>query len=261
MAKIAFDIKCRPQIESGKYKPILECGTEALILSWSIGGDYPIVCMAKKDDGIPFRVNNHGIPMERDKSRLYIDTGEEEVILTTDFEKELGGIAQAWVDKRAELTIECIKAHAERLLKVARKELQPEIDKKLDRAYKNADRAQYERGKEDAIKELYGGKEDFKEAVSEKIRNMVSKLFTWDSNVTSKEFADEFAWELLALAKAEAYKVLPKWRHMQSGAGGNGEGRNTFLIKDGLGTYRLSPVIACDDDYLVLAELNKLPKM
>ena len=29
MAKIEFDIKYRPEFESGKYKPILECGVEA----------------------------------------------------------------------------------------------------------------------------------------------------------------------------------------------------------------------------------------
>ena len=77
MGRIDFDIKYVNEIMSGKYKPILECGVEALILSWNIGGEYPIVCIAKKDDGIPFRVNNQGIPMEKDKSRLYIDTGEE----------------------------------------------------------------------------------------------------------------------------------------------------------------------------------------
>ena len=256
MARIDFDIKYVNEIVSGKYKPILECGVEALVLSWNIGGEYPIVCMAKKDDGIPFRVNNQGIPMEKDKSRLYIDTSEE--IELTEFEEAIG--LEIFDEPFSDEEKKVIREEATKILPIARKALQPWIDKELDKAYKNADKVQYERGKEDAIKGLYGGKEDFKEAVSEKIRNMVSKFFSGDGNVTSKEFADEFAWELLALAKAEAYKDLPTWQHMYAGAGGSGDGRNIFLIRDRFGAYSLSPVIACDDDYLVLAELDKLPK-
>lgn len=268
MAKIEFNIKYRQEIESGKYKVVTSTNKPVRIICWDrvdnngqfkdlklcvlindeIGGES---CYYYHLSGKPWLGNKDG--------DLFILTDEPEL---TDFEKELGGIAQAWVDKRAELTKECIKVHAERLLKVARKQLQPEIDAEIDKTYKNADKVQYERGKEDAIKELYGGKEDYKDAIAEKIRNMVSKLFMPGfGNMTSKEFADDFACDLLALAKAEAYKDLPKWQHMQSGAGGNGEGRNTFLIRDGLDTYRLSPIIAGGDDYLVLSELDKLPKM
>ena len=50
MGRIDFDIKYVNEIVSGKYKPILECGVKALILSWNIGGEYPIVCMADKKE-------------------------------------------------------------------------------------------------------------------------------------------------------------------------------------------------------------------
>ena len=66
---------------------------------------------------------------------------------------------------------------------------------------------------------------------------------------------------ILAIVREEMRGVIPHWHHMESGAAGSGDGRNIYLIRDGLDSYRLSPVIAGGDDYLVLAELDKLPKL
>lgn len=43
MNKIPFDIKYRPEIESGKYKVELTNGNTVRILAWDLPGDYPIV--------------------------------------------------------------------------------------------------------------------------------------------------------------------------------------------------------------------------
>ena len=62
------------------------------------------------------------------------------------------------------------------------------------------------------------------------------------------------------LQTEEALKDIPKWQKLYSGAGGNGDGKNAFLIKDGFG-YRLSPVITAGDEYINLSELERLPKL
>lgn len=40
--KIPFDIKYRPQIESGEYKVFLKNGNPVRILAWDLPGEYPI---------------------------------------------------------------------------------------------------------------------------------------------------------------------------------------------------------------------------
>lgn len=42
MAKIPFDIKYKPQIESGEYKVYHSNGNTVRILAWDLPGDYPI---------------------------------------------------------------------------------------------------------------------------------------------------------------------------------------------------------------------------
>lgn len=200
MAKIEFNIKYRPEIESGKYK-VVERSTnrECTFLS--------------KDDLVIVYFDGIAYVFDYEKSifRCQMGYGEFDILTDepelTDFEKEFGGIIEAYKDTRAELTNEGIKNHAGRLLALARKQLQPDIDAEIDKAYKNSDAVQYRRGRQDALKDA------------------------------------------------------PHWKHMYAGAGGSGDGRNLYLIKDGLETYRLSPVIVGGDDYLVLSELDKLPQM
>ena len=43
MAKIAFDIKYRQEIEDGKYNVVTEKGTPVTILRWDMKGRYPIL--------------------------------------------------------------------------------------------------------------------------------------------------------------------------------------------------------------------------
>lgn len=73
---IPFDTKHICEIYANRYKPVLECGASVDILAWNARGEYPIVVMAKKEDAIPFRVNEHGMPMQKGMSRLYLLTDE-----------------------------------------------------------------------------------------------------------------------------------------------------------------------------------------
>lgn len=219
MAKIEFNIKYRPEIESGKYKVVTSTNKPVRIVCWDRvakdgqSKDLKLCVLISEDNGEScYYYHSSGEPWLGNRDgNLFILTDQPEL---TEFEQELMKIMEeegapigADISEYTEGDIASIHSYSERLLALARKQLQPEIDAEIDKAYKNSDAVQYRRGKEDAQKDM------------------------------------------------------PHWRRMYAGAGGSGDGRNLFLIKDGIDTYRLSPVIACDDDYLVLSELDKLPRM
>lgn len=163
MAKIPFGIKYRPQIESGEYKAILECGIEAEILAWDQPGEYPIICVAKIDDAIPFRADGNGkayhLPEGANYSDLFLVTTKEE---PSKFEKAVGcTITDAQLiprDKDGIANIhdidEFIRKKAAELLALAFREFKENeathmkefVDHKLKEAY--------EKGKADALKDL-----------------------------------------------------------------------------------------------------------
>lgn len=213
MAKIAFDIKYRPQIESGEYKVVTKDNKKVRIISWDMhttSGD-KIVALVTGQGG-QFEKNRTYLPdgrccsSQHDSTSLYILTDSVDL---TEFEMQYATYrygSQA-VEMFGQEQIEAVKKEWAYLLENARKQLQPEIDAEIDLAYKNSDEVQYKSGKEDALKDM------------------------------------------------------PHWKHMYAGAAGSGDERNIYLIRDGIDSYRLSPVIAGGDDYLVLAELDKLPKM
>ena len=276
MAKIKFNIKYRPEIETGKYQVTTEEGIPVSILKWDLNGRYPILgvtmvecCNYEGDESWgeerPIAYNIEGEPVgyvPAARKSLVIVTDDSEL---TEFEQELikvmkeeGSPIGADTSKYTEGDIATIHSYSERLLALARKQLQPEIDAEIDKAYKNSDAVQYRRGKEDALKELYCNRDDYKEAVSEKIRNMVSKLFTGDGNITSKAFADEFAWELLTLARAETFKDIPNWQITEEG-----EQYNICLTRwldvNGDYQYELSHGhLAAGMEYLPISKLAKL---
>ena len=123
--KIPFDIKFRPQIESGEYKVMLDCGVEAEILDWDKPGEYPIVCMAKKEGAIPFRTDNNGIayhyPEGSNYSDLFIVTPEPEL---TEFEHAFGlAIVDAPAPEEKDEWYPYIKEKAAELLELAKAEV------------------------------------------------------------------------------------------------------------------------------------------
>lgn len=212
MVKIKFNIKYRPEIESGKYKVVTSNDESVKILTFERNHRLPILALINRGYDEIMEYDANGLTQFAGDT-LYLITDEPEPQLS-EFEKELikitkeeGSPIGADTSKYTEGDIAAMHSYSERLLALARKQLQPEIDAEIDKAYKNSDAVQYRRGKEDALKDM------------------------------------------------------PHWKHMYAGAAGSGDGRNIYLIRDGIDSYRFSPVIAGGDDYLVLAELDKLPKM
>ena len=152
--KIPFDIKFRPQIESGECKVILDCGVEVEILAWDKPGKYPIVCMAKKDGAIPFRTDNNGIayhyPEGSNYSDLFIITSEPEL---SEFEEAVG--AEIFDSPFNVEQVKVIKEESAKLLSLARNEIVKSgyaIIK--SEHYLEEGRKNYERGKSEALKDL-----------------------------------------------------------------------------------------------------------
>ena len=151
MAKIPFDIKYRPQIESGEYKVILDCGVEAEILAWDKPGEYPIVCMAEKEGAIPFRTNSNGIayhyPEGSNYSDLFIITSEPKL---TDWQKFISGCLQKYGLLDCGAADRIAKECSAELLELATKELAPTFGAEYMNGYE--DGINYGRAK--ALKDL-----------------------------------------------------------------------------------------------------------
>ena len=132
MKTIPFDIKYRPQIESGEYKVITDKGNEVRILDWNLNrcGRNDIVCAVKAESSDNENVQIYyedGKMVSNGISKLKIETDEPEL---TDFE------AAVWdLLNRHDVYVEddnVIRKDAERLLKIANDVLcdspQSEID-------------------------------------------------------------------------------------------------------------------------------------
>lgn len=151
MSKIPFDIKFRPQIESGEYKVVNRIGEEVRIICWDWPDeDCPIV--AFDGDRMPSTWGKDGrfMSWRESDSDLFIITPEREL---SEFEKKLSDIVgyaiSMSVSEPKKPTDEFVREYAPQLLSLARKQLQPEIDE----AYKTADEVMYRKGKEDGIVE------------------------------------------------------------------------------------------------------------
>ena len=159
MTKIPFNVKFKSQIESGEYKVELRDGRTVKIIYWEAKGPAPIIGLFMADDGYETATQAHPNGRWSDDESyesdydLFLITPEQEL---TEFEKTLGfamGFSLNDMEKSGD-TIINIKEAASELLALARKELQPEIDAEIEKAYKNADEVMYRKGKEDALKDL-----------------------------------------------------------------------------------------------------------
>lgn len=219
--KIPFDVKFRPQIESGEYKVILDCGVEAEILAWDKLGEYPIVCMAKKEGAIPFRTDNSGIayhyPEGSNYSDLYIITPDPEL---SEFEERIFKLLRQYKECDIPLTPENIKAEASILL--------PDFEKYFFDLYgKEGDgdsalRSFYYRGLEDGKaealrtnateleKNLANSGLD-KDSIPYHLIEFMCNLYTCQNWKEIEETAEAYVTRI----KASAMKDLPRWDESQ----------------------------------------------
>lgn len=125
--RIPFDIKYRPQIESGEYKVFAHEHEEqeARIVCWDNKGEYPIVAIIDND---PEKFDKHGrVPggNRGGEFSLFLVTPEEEL---TEFEQQIENLLNlALSEGHAGTTIENTKRVAAELLELAEKELEEEV--------------------------------------------------------------------------------------------------------------------------------------
>ena len=149
--KIPFDIKYRPQIESGEYAVFTDCGEPVEIVKWDCKGNCPILaviddgdthdCCFFKSDGLSFS----------EKESLYIVTPESEY---TEFEKKVAEILfyrqdeDDWV-----MCLKLGKEYAKELLNIAKREFHELTRKRLCSVCKEH-RDGYQEGFENATRDL-----------------------------------------------------------------------------------------------------------
>lgn len=158
--KIQFDIKYRPQIESGEYKVETRDGRPARIICWDIEYYYPqykIGALIKNDEGEDFFfLTEKGYFCIKESGEcdsnndLFIITPEEEL---TEFEQEVSDIVE-YCKKNGKIVADgYAKRHAKTLLYFAEKELSAKYKISSDLngfAYGKG----YEDGKKEALNDL-----------------------------------------------------------------------------------------------------------
>lgn len=158
--KIPFDIKYRPQIESGEYKVETRDGRPARIICWDIEYYYPqykIGALIKNDEGEDFFfLTEKGYFCIKESGEcdsnndLFIVTPEEEL---TEFEQEVSDIVEYCKKNGKNVADGYAKRHAKTLLYFAEKELSTKYKFSSDLngfAYGKG----YEDGKKEVLKDL-----------------------------------------------------------------------------------------------------------
>lgn len=237
MGRLKFDIKYRPQIESGEYKVETKAGCPVRIVCWDMACELPILGLVllndEKAEEVAVGFTNEGTNLlgEPLYDKLFIVTPEEEM---TDFEKKLWEVLKSEgspigpIEKFTNADKEVFRSYAAKLLSLAREQLQPEIDAEIEKAYKNADKVMYQKGKEDGIAEA---------------RNDISA-------------------RVLALKQAkdraeEALKDLPRWKRCAPCE----EDKATipaWIVRFDADRANESAIVH-DDYYICFGELEKLP--
>lgn len=132
--KIPFDIKFRPQIESGEYK--VEIGRDdpwpARIVCWDFDGNNLIVAVRNPNDreeGLIYSIDGkHKAVCPKIDSDLFIITPDP---VPDEFGEDLRDFAKECIHFREELDEKFFDTWRERLLELARKEIEEELKEKV----------------------------------------------------------------------------------------------------------------------------------
>ena len=258
MAKIPFNIKFRPQIESGEYKVETRDGRPARIICWDANCYTPIVFLATEHDDIddndkeyPYSCNNFGRSFSVDSPNdLLIITPEPEL---SEFEKAIkdlvlaideGELQELGVFEEKNLGAWAIKK-ARELLILARDQFIKDgyvIEKK---AFHNAVEKTDDKHKAEMSIEY---------SLHCKIEHGTRHaIMNWS------EF-QKVAQKFIDIGKAEALKDFPMWRKWENGACGNGKEVPVAIVKRESGGYDLVDALGIQGEkYIMLSDLEKLP--
>lgn len=118
--------------------------------------NYPILALVqqktetKKEQ--PHLFSTHGVYEVGRESCIDLFFADNDEL--TEFEKELNRIVISFSDAHAYMDETEIHHYSKGLLDLARKELQPEFDKEMDKLLAETDKVVYQKGKQDALKSL-----------------------------------------------------------------------------------------------------------
>ena len=160
MAKIPFDKKYWPEIESGRYKVVTEHGEPVEIVKWDCKGKYPILAVINDGDTDDSCFFGPDGTSPSSKEKLFILTDEPEL---TEFEKGVEETLLAWCSPRENSWIErdYLREKSAKLLYIAREQIMQEYVKAgvkfvneiyLDQIKKEEYQKGYSKGQEDAEK-------------------------------------------------------------------------------------------------------------
>ena len=209
--KVQFDIKYRPQIESGEYKVETNAGDSVRIVCWDAKRKYgDCICgfMGEEEDRPYFWQPNGCWWADHTQSPfdLFIVTPEPEL---TDWEGFISGCLQKHGLLDCGAADRIAKECSAELLELAREELVKQgyvIEKK---AFHDAVEKIDDRHKAEMCVEY---------SLHCKIENGTRHaVMNWN------EF-QKVAQHFIDCGKAEALKDLPRWKKWGNGAGGNGQG-------------------------------------
>ena len=184
-------------LEDRSKKVVTLNGYPVEILKWDAKGTRPIIGIYRlsENEDVEKSWTIEGKESTNPKMTSGFDLFFEEEPEMTPFEKELMIDMDYYVHnlysvgKTEEERIKWIKAWTPRLLEFAKEELQPEFEAELDKAYKCADKVQYENGKKDAMKNIPTWK---REQPNEKYIHNKGWYLTWaELEKLPKEECDE----------------------------------------------------------------------
>ena len=151
-------------LENPSRKVVTRDGREVEIVKYDIKGThFPVLYVISNEDGSqePCCCSKSGMcQFDNNQSTTDIFFADEEL---TEFEKELQTIiseASHWTSDDGSISTYCqfgdkeIKKISVQILDLARKELQPEFDKEMDKMLAETDKVVYQKGREDALKDL-----------------------------------------------------------------------------------------------------------
>ena len=221
--KIPFDIKFRPQIESGEYKIVTTKGQSVRIICWDRNTTYwKLVALVLAPDGKtenPFTYDINGNEsdgcMHNHEFDLFIITPEEGL---TEFESKLKYIVDNLTNNIT---------------------------------YRNVMKERFNRGDED---------EQIKEYASELLAFARKEIVHNIADSGLDSLAHKIGYQKgFEAGKAEALNDLPRWKKWGNGAAGNAEGHAIALVKGAGGLRFTSVLCATGEKYIMLDDLMKLP--
>lgn len=253
--RLQFDIKYRPQIESGEYKVETKGGVPVHILSFEALGPCPICYQVGDgmDADFPPRpevcfANNNG-ECSYSPNSLFIVTPEPEL---TEFEQELVNFFNErntiLPDKDGVYNKhdceEFLHKSANKLLAIAREQFIKDgyiIEKK---AFHDV---------VENISDKHLAEMSVQYSIHCKVEDGTRHaIMNWD---TFQKVAQKF----IDIGKAEALKDLPRWRKWRNGAAGNSDG-HPIALTSGAGGFRFVSVLGITGEkYIMLDDLKKLP--